>query len=294
MLNCIQHNFMKYIYVSIFLAVFSCQLFAGDKFEFNHSDLNLSIKRIEVIGDELIIDMIATNKSDNTYFEIFFSRAMLIDEKGREIIFKGGYLGFQKADKSGTLRSMLIKNTPINCGFVFDLEGKKINKIKSLEIPGGLKKDFMDFQITFAKLPTDFILPNPYPNADDTVKFEKQSFNISNEVTLDLTGFSKTDSTIIFDYCIKNNDLMPYRTYFSFEYCRAIDPLGNESKLSTISLGDEVGRKNRNLFNEIPAKSVMNGKITLNKASDPIESIKLLELLVNKQVLYIQDIGLTR
>lgn len=285
---------MRKIFILLFLMLFSVNLSAQEKFDFLYDDFQISLKNVRIIGDELKIDFIATNSGKNSVFSYYFSDTKVYDDKGKQYTLKSASIGNKIGGVYSVLATTMIRNVPLNGSITFELNGETFDRIKLLELPIVIQTGYKNFKSSFKNVPIPFKLNNPYPESEKTVKFEKKSILIEDDIYFNLTAVKIIGEELRFEYHIDNKSKKPFNAAFFVGQCRVIDSYGVEFEPDNLLFGSEEGGSLRIVRAEVPADFQIHGylSIILQDAFNT-NMAKLLEISINDKPFYIFNVGLS-
>lgn len=253
---------------SFILLAFSllCTWSFSQKFEATANNLKLEVKQVEVIGDQLRINLLATNLGPDNDLSIFISDIRLFDDQGNIYKPSFAFLGDKKPNNY-KIDKNLVKDIALKCQFTFTGAPATRNQISMLEISCRFANQDMKVQIKNLPIPFHFQLStNPLAK------------EIDEKCLLEIKSISFDGKNVVINTLITNND-DDMEMRLNFYDCNVVDNEGNEKKCSDGSFGN--GTSNYNLSRVVVKDVPIKASFQFPFASRPAE-IALLKLSIGE------------
>lgn len=273
---------MKQISIFLMALIFSVNLMAQSHSQ-TIKNIQFDIEQIKVVGEDLLFNLLITNKSEDVKLNIRVSDCQMFDEAGNQYKANVGILGAKKAIGVSTMSNVMIKDVPVKASLRFTGAPSKREKIKVLEVNASLPETREKVNAQFRELTVPYGL-----TTSKEFLSKPHTIEVAEKVYLQYNKAARSGDQLHLLFMITNmND--DQKIFLKSALSRMIDAQGNEYKMVKAIIGQEKinygSHLSCNLVHDVPQRIDIYFE---DSKINSMKGIKLLELMFgnNKSQLF--------
>ncbi len=246
-------------------------------------EVQLDLKQVRVIGNQLHFDFLFTNKANDMEYILSLSDIKLYDGEGE--IFNPESVTFGQVNKTyGAVIQKCVKDIPIKMKIVFNGQPSKLANVNSLIFPIKYKNKTRKFPFKFTGISV------PATNNPEVVKAHEDPlyFEVEPDVFAKMTSVKREGKIVRITFMVENKG-SDKKVGFSLKNTRIIDDKGNTIEVKAIDFSG-MHKTYGEAFKEMPQGIPMKLEYHFELTDPAAKKIMMFEFAKHNNVFQIRGI----